>query len=58
MRKRNKSKKEQTDTVDKLARQYIAKYFDGPAGKGKVATAAAGTGKAVAAAAAMKRWFE
>jgi hypothetical protein len=67
-----KRKKEQTDSVDKLARQYLNKYFDAPSpasskpGKGQAAAARGGAGKGKAAAAAaaasqraaMKRWFE
>lgn len=71
--RQKKRKKEQTDSVDKLARQYLNKYFDAPApasskpGKGKAAATGGGAGKGKAAAAAaaaasqraaMKRWFE
>jgi hypothetical protein len=56
--RQKKRKKEQTDSVDKLARQYLNKYFDAPA----PASSKPGKGKAAAAAAsqraAIKRWFE
>ena len=58
-----KRKKEETDSVDRLAKQYVAKYFDGPApkagkgGKGGKGSAAGAKAKA-AAGAAMKRWFD
>ncbi|PRW57348.1 RNA-binding 28 isoform A [Chlorella sorokiniana] len=58
-----KRKKEQTDNVDALAKQYVAKYFGGAAPKadkpGKAGGGSSVGAKAKAAAgAAMKRWFE
>jgi hypothetical protein len=44
-----------TDTVDKLAQQYVKKYFDAPAPKANKASKAAA---AASQRAAMKRWFE
>jgi hypothetical protein len=52
-------KKEQTDSVDVLAKQYLAKFFDGPSSKPKGKAGAKGKpGGGDGAAAAMKRWFE
>lgn len=63
-----KRKKEETDNVDALAKQYVAKYFGGAAPKGDKAGKAGKASKAggdsagakakAAAGAAMKRWFE
>ncbi len=55
-----KRKKEETDSVDALAKQYLSKYFDAPASAAKKG---GGSGKQAAAAAAsqraaLKRWFE
>lgn len=63
LRARKQRKKEQTDSVDQLARQYLTKFFsDAPAGAGKAGKGKGGSsGNAGAAAgqrSALKRWFE
>ena len=57
-RERKQRKREQTDSVDRLAKQYRDKIFgDGPAGKGgKGGNAAKSPGASQRAA--MKRWFD
>ncbi len=54
--RQKKRKKEETDSVDVLAKKYLKQYFDGPKPAGKKGSAAAKP--AAAAAAAMKRWFD
>jgi hypothetical protein len=62
MQLKKKSKKEQTDNVDQLAKQYVTKFFSdarAAGSKSKTARGSSGSkGAAVLQSASLKRWFD